>query len=81
MLERRGYKKAQARRLIERFRRLVKIKKVSDDYFVKGGVIAAARIDLTDENYVDAAARVAAKQLLRRETLPADFCFRVRSHI
>lgn len=79
MLKRCGYKKAQARRLIERFRRLVKIKKISDDYFVKGGVIAAARIDLTDENYVDAAARVAAKQLLRRETLPADFYFRVRS--
>ena len=80
ILERRGYKKAQARRLIERFRRLVKIRKISDDYFVKGGVIAAARIDLTDENYVDAAARVVAKQLLRRETLPADFHFRVQSY-
>lgn len=80
ILERCGHKKVQARRLVKRFRRLVKIKKVSDDYFVKGGVIAAARVDLTDENYVDAAARVAAKQLLGQEALPADFYFLVQSH-
>jgi len=79
-LARLGYDKKEVRRFFERFRRLVKIKKATDDYFIEGGLVAAARQDLLDHEYVDAAARIVAQELLRRETLPSDFYFKVYPH-
>lgn len=79
VLERQGYKKSEAKRYVERFRQCVSYKKLGDDYYVKGGVIPAARIDLLDNEYVAEASRVVAQRLLGSQPLPADFFFRVNS--
>ncbi|MBV1883885.1 MAG: hypothetical protein KUG82_19760 [Pseudomonadales bacterium] len=79
VLERQGYKKSEARRLVERFRKCVSYKKLGDDYYVKGGLIPAARIDLLDNEYVAEASRVIAQRLLESQSLPADFFFRIDS--
>lgn len=78
-LERNGYKKSEARQLTERFRRSVCYKKLSDDYYIKGGLIPAARVDLLNREYVSGAARIAAQDLLGNHALPADFFFEIHS--
>lgn len=77
VLERQGYKKSEAKRYAERFRQLVNYKKLGDDYYVKGGVIPAARIDLLDDEYVAEASRVVSRWLLGGQSLPSDFFFRI----
>lgn len=72
-----GYDKRQARRHFERFRRLVKFRTATDDFFVQGGLLKTANLDLLDHEYVDAAARIVTQEYLRKETLPSDFSFRV----
>ncbi len=75
----RGYDKGKARNIVERFRHSIKIKNLTGDHFVKGGLISAARCDLTDDKYVNAAARSEVKRLLSNNVLPADFFFRVNT--
>ena len=53
ILERQGYPKKQARRLVERFRRLVPIKKLSDNYFIEGGIVKAAWSDINEPEFED----------------------------
>lgn len=79
VLERHGYSKSEARQLTERFRRSVRYKKLSDDYYIKGGLISAARADLLDTEYVDGASRIAAQNLLGQVPLPPDFFFKVHA--
>lgn len=79
ILEREGYKKSEAKRFVESFRKYVTYKKLSDDYYVKGGLIPTARIDLLDNEYVTEASKVVAQQLLRNQPLPADYFFRIHS--
>jgi hypothetical protein len=73
MIERFGYKRKEAKRLGERFRQCVTYKNLGNDYYVKGGVIAAAQIDLFDEEYVTAASRVIVQRLAGGRAMPADF--------
>lgn len=79
VLERQGYTKSRAKRYAERFRQCVNYKKLGDDYYVKGGVISAARIDLLDNEYVAEASKVVSKRLLGGQPLPSDFFFRINS--
>jgi hypothetical protein len=79
ILEKEGYKKSEAKRLVESFRKCVNYKKLSDDYYVKGGLITAARIDLLDKEYVTGASRIVAQRLLGNQSLPADFFFHINS--
>ena len=53
ILERQRYPKKQARRLVERFRRLVPIKKLSDNYFIEGGIVKAAWSDINEPEFED----------------------------
>lgn len=74
-----GYGKAEARNLADRFRRSVRYKRLSDDYYVQGGVIPLVRGDLLDQEYVAKAARIAAQDFLGHHSLPANFFFDVHS--
>lgn len=79
MLQRHGYKKSEAKRLAVRFRQHVTYKKMGDDYYIKGGLIAAARIDLLDYEYISDASKVVVERLLGGQPLPSDFFFRINS--
>ena len=79
VLHRQGYKKSEAKRYVERFRRCVNYKRLEDDFYVNGGVIAAARVDLLNNEYVSEASKVVAQRLLDIQSLPADFFFHVNS--
>ena len=78
-LEREGYKKKDARKLVERFRRHVRYKNLSDNYYIPGGLISAARADLLDQDYVANGSRIIAQELLGTNTLPSDFFFQINS--
>lgn len=79
MLDRQGYKKSETKRLVAQFRQSVSYKKLGDDYYVKGGMIPAARVDLLDSEYISEASRIVAKHLLDSDVLPEDFFFRINS--
>ncbi|MDF3827788.1 MULTISPECIES: hypothetical protein [unclassified Pseudocitrobacter] len=75
ILLRNNLTKNQVENFFNRFRRLVTFKKVSDNHFIKGGIICAAMDDLSDKEYVSAGSRIVAKNLLDTETLPHDYRF------
>lgn len=77
MLVRNGLNEAQAENFVTRFRKCVTFKSVSNDHFIKGGVVAAARNDLLDAEYVLSGARVVAKNLLGSIELPSNYYFRI----
>ena len=77
ILERQGYPKKQARRLVERFRRLVPIKKLSDNYFIEGGIVKAAWSDINEPEFVYEAMRRVLAREVGSEVLPTDFTFKV----
>tara|TARA_A100000171_G_C2134621_1_gene149272 strand:+ start:2254 stop:3453 length:1200 start_codon:yes stop_codon:yes gene_type:complete len=79
ILDRQGYKRSETKRLVERFRQSVSYKKLGDDYYVKGGLITAARVDLLDNEYISEASRIIAKRLLESDVLPEGFFFRINS--
>lgn len=79
MLQRQGYTKSEAKRLVERFRQCVSYKTLGDDYYVKGGLIPAARVDLLDNEYISEASRIVTKRLIESQVLPEDFFFRINS--
>ena len=77
ILERQGYKKKQSIRLVERFRRLVPIKKFSGNYFVDGGIVKSALADINDFEFIhEAMRRVLAKEI-DSDVVPSDFKFKV----
>lgn len=78
VLDRHGYSKSECKRLAERFRQMVHYKNITDDYYVKGGIIQAAQLDLLDTDYVAMASRIASQELLGSHSLPQDFYFEVR---
>lgn len=78
LLDRHGYSRAECRKLAERFRKMVHYKNITDDYYVKGGIIQAAQLDLLDTDYVAMASRIASQELLGSYSLPPNFYFDVR---
>lgn len=61
ILERHGHDKRAARRLAERFLQRVPIRKLTEDYFLPGGIVNAATTDLHDPSFVhEAIQRVTA---------------------
>ncbi len=77
ILQRRGYKKREAKKLTERFSNEVPTKKLNSNYFTKGGLIQAALDDLEDEGFIDEAIRCVISKMLPGIPLPSDFFFRV----
>lgn len=77
IIERLGYPKKKARRLVERFRRLVPIKKLSDSYFIEGGIIKAASSDLSEPKFVHEAMRRVLAREVGSEILQDDFVFKI----
>ncbi len=77
IIERQGYTKKQARRFAEKFRNIVPIKKVSDDYFVEGGVVSSAWNDVTNHDFVHEAIRCVLEKELGCKLINPDFFFRV----
>jgi hypothetical protein len=57
LLIREGYKKKQAALLAERFKLKAAFRKLSDDRYVPGGILAAARHDLFDAIFINKAVR------------------------
>lgn len=77
MVSRYGYSKAESESFVERFRQHVTLKKLSNDHFIKGGIISAAREDFNDDNYVSSAARIIVENLLHGEKVPDDTFYKV----
>ncbi|MDX8128208.1 hypothetical protein QLH52_13005 [Methylomonas sp. OY6] len=77
MLESNGYNKSDVKFFVEKFRKCVSYKKLGDDYFIKGGLISAARVDLFENAYVAEASKVVAQHLLGQHSLSSNFFFRV----
>ncbi|RLL51737.1 hypothetical protein D8Y20_08600 [Mariprofundus sp. EBB-1] len=79
ILNREGYNRRQSKRLAESFCRRVPLKKLSDDYFIAGGVINAVNSDIVDSNFVHEAMRRAVAGLSGKVIVPADFQFEIIS--
>lgn len=77
ILERHGYEKRQARKLVERFRQRVPIRKLSDDYFLPGGVVKAASDDLLDPKFVHEAIRRVLSHTVGIPSILGDFRFEI----
>lgn len=77
VLHRQGYEKRQARRMVERFRQHVPIRKLTDNHFVNGGVVKAAGEDLLDPSFIHESMRRVVLHLIEPELLPAEFRFRI----
>ncbi|KUI99223.1 hypothetical protein [Vibrio sp. MEBiC08052] len=72
-----GYTKSESKRYVEKLKRYVSYKQLGDDYYVKGGVIPVARVDLFDNEYVKKASEIIAQRMLESHPLPSDFCFQI----
>jgi len=77
VLHRHGYEKRQARRLVERFRQHVPIRKLTDNHFVNGGVVNAAWEDLFDPNFIHESMRRVVSHMIEPELPPAGFRFSI----
>jgi hypothetical protein len=77
IVERQGYKKKQAQKLVERFRRHVPIKKLSGDYFVTGGIVNSALADINDQDFIHEAMRRVLSRQIDSELVSKDFIFQV----
>ncbi|MBY0417376.1 MAG: hypothetical protein K2W88_04860 [Pararheinheimera sp.] len=77
-LERHGYKKEEAKKYTERFRRCVTYKKLGDDFYVKGGIFNEARADLFNKEYVTEASKIIVQNMLGNVKLPEEFSFNIR---
>lgn len=70
-----GHSKRQARVLIEQFRKRVPIRKLTDSYYVEGGILNAAYQDLSDNNFVlEATKRILLKEI-GSDLVSSDFKF------
>lgn len=79
VLERNGYHKKSARLLVERFRRHVPFRKLTDNYFLPGGVIGAASNDLNDAGFVHEAIRQAMTETIGAPAPLGEFKFEIIS--
>ena len=80
ILTRQGYSKKQAKVLIEQFRKKVPIRKLTDNYFVEGGIINAAWQDLSDPIFIhEATKRTLARQVGANFPL-TDYKFEVETY-
>ena len=77
IVERQGYKKKQARKLVERFRRHVPIKKLSGNYFVNGGIVKSAWADINDQEFIHEAMRRVLAREIDSDLVPSDFTFEI----
>lgn len=77
LIFKKGFSKTEAANFVERFRRLVTIKKLSSDHFISGGVINAARRDLNDHDYVSSAARIIVGDLMPNADIPHNFIYKI----
>lgn len=75
ILTRHGYEKRQVRRFVERFRRRVPIRRLSDDRYIEGGVVKAAWNDLDDPRFVKESIRRVLVSILGEKLLPSEFKF------
>jgi hypothetical protein len=73
VLSKLGYEKKQARRLVERFRKNVPVRKLTSDHFIEGGILESARMDLFDSDYVHQATRFALADMVGVENAPPTF--------
>lgn len=79
VLERHGHDKRNARKLVERFRRHVPIRKLTDDYFLPGGVLNAASDDLRDPVFIHEAMRGAIANTVGAPALLGNLRFEIIS--
>jgi hypothetical protein len=77
ILTRKGYEKRAAKKFAERFRDLVPIRKLSDDYFLPGGVVSAAVNDIQDQKFVHEAVCRVLSQTVGAPQLLGDFRFEI----
>jgi len=70
------YGKKQAKRLVERFRFKVPIRDLTNDHFINGGIIEAAKQDLIDESFVYNSIRLALVDILGADNIPDNFIFK-----
>lgn len=80
ILTRLGYDKRQARSLIEQFRRKVPIRKLNNDYFIKGGILNAAWQDLNDSTYIQEATKLALINQVGTNYPLSNYRFEVDTH-
>jgi hypothetical protein len=74
-----GYEKKHARRLIERFKLKVPIRKLTDNYFIDGGIIRSAEQDLFDRNFIHESMKLSLTDMVGFQNVPSDFQFNVYS--
>jgi hypothetical protein len=77
ILTKKGYDKHVARKLTERFRELVPIRKLSNDYFLPGGVVNAAADDILDTKFVHEAVRRVLSHTVGVPQLMGDYRFEI----
>lgn len=77
VLERHGHQKKDARKLVERFRQQIPIRKLTDERLVPGGILEAARSDLNDKQFVYDVARRLLSSTFGAENISDTFVFDV----
>lgn len=75
IFERHGHDKKSSRKLVERFQQLVPMRKLTDDYFLPGGIVKAATSDLHDASFVHEAIRRVTVNTDGAPTALGDFKF------
>lgn len=78
IISRHGYGKRQTRRLVERFRRHVPIRKLTDNRYIEGGVVKAAWDDLYEPHFIQESMRRVLLCMLGPELLPSELRFKIR---
>lgn len=76
LLIRQGYQTKQSKRLIERFRLMVPIRIHSDDHFIDGGIVNAAKQDLLDDGFIHESMRLVLKNTVGNSHIRPDFRFK-----
>lgn len=77
LLERKGYSKKRSEALIDRFRQIVSIRKTTDNYFLPGGILNAAALDMQDPNFVYESIRKLLEETEGTPSLLGQFKFEI----
>jgi hypothetical protein len=71
------YDKKQSKRYFDRFRGYVPFRKLTDDHYIKGGILSAANMDLLDNEYLKSSIRLGLEDRVGSSATPPDFDFEV----
>lgn len=80
LIKKHGYDKKRAKRLVERFRLKVPFRDLTNNHFIAGGIIEAAKQDLSEDIFIHDAVKLSLNSAIGAKGVPSNFVFKVHQN-